>query len=127
MCAVCTDLSKAFDSVHHPTPLTKLQNFHMNGSLLALLTSYVTGTMQYVINNVRSSNYLVTFVFLMARSSTYCCSVFFINSTCFQFTEFPLYAADRKIFKNISMQSDCNYFHQDLNLLVPVVLNIDCI
>ena len=59
--ALYLDFSKAFDSVSHATLLEKLRLFGIGGSLLRLLSSYLTNRVQCVkLNNIISASLPVT-------------------------------------------------------------------
>ena len=59
--ALYLDFSKAFDSVSHETLLEKLRLFGIGGSLLRLLSSYLTNRVQCVkLNNIISASLPVT-------------------------------------------------------------------
>ena len=59
--ALYFDVSKAFDSVSHATLLAKLRFFGIGGSLLSLLSSYLTNRVQCVkLNNIISASLPVT-------------------------------------------------------------------
>lgn len=47
-CAVFIDLSKAFDSLHHPLLINKLEKLKFSFSFLSLLKSYLSDRSQYV-------------------------------------------------------------------------------
>ena len=59
--ALYLDFSKAFDSVSHATLLAKLRLFGIGGSLLSLLSSYLSNRVQCVkLNNITSASLPVT-------------------------------------------------------------------
>ena len=59
--ALYLDFSKAFDSVSHATLLAKLRLFGIGGSLLSLLSTYLTNSVQCVkLNNIKSASLPVT-------------------------------------------------------------------
>lgn len=47
ICAIFTDMTKAFDFVKHDTLLTKLNNYGIRGNVLKLIQSYLTNRKQY--------------------------------------------------------------------------------
>lgn len=118
--AVYTDLSKAFDKVHHPTLLVKLERFGVHGSLLRWLTSYISfRTMCVIVNNFESKRVVVTSGVPQGSHLGPLLFLIFINdiSSCIAHSNFLLYADDLKVFKSIDSHEDSLGLQSDLDAL----------
>lgn len=116
--AVYTDFSKAFDKVHHPTLVYKLQIISVHGRLLRLLDSYLYNRKQCVrINNCTSEYVSVSsgvpqgphlgpFLFSLSINDI---------SSCFQNSGFSLYADDLKLSIRVASLNDCFLLQEDIN------------
>lgn len=116
--AVYTDFSKAFDKVHHPTLLIKLENFGIHGELLGWIKSYLTNRSQCVKMNNSSSKYLTVTSGIPQGSHMgpllFC---LFINDigSCFCHSDYSLFADDLKVYKSIESLEDCAKLQEDLS------------
>jgi hypothetical protein len=115
------DLTKAFDTVPHNLMLMKLENYGVNGSLLAWFTSYLSGRQQRVVvdgfysdwlpvtSGVPQSSILGPLLFLV-----------YVNDTpdyIQQNSSIALYADDSKLFRSIKQQTDYTFLQSDLDSL----------
>jgi len=119
--AVYTDFSKAFDKVHHATLLVKLGGFGVHGSLLRWFESYISfRTMCVTVNNYKSEQVTVTSGVPQGSHLGPLLFSVFVNdiATCFEHSEFLMYADDLKIFKVIETSVDSEDLQADLNALV---------
>lgn len=117
--AVYTDFSKAFDKLHHPTLLVKLENFGVHGRLLNLLSDYLSCREQYVaLNGSKSKSLLVRSGVPQGSHLGPILFNIFINDIgkCFQSCSFCLYADDLKLYLPVRSNVDFVAIQDDLNL-----------
>ena len=116
--AVYTDFSKAFDKIDHAILVSKLEAIRLDKFLVRWLTSYITNRSQAV----RVSNFVSAYRRIpsgVAQGSHIGPLLFsiYINdiSSCFNRSEFLMYADDTKIFSKVTSTQDCHEFQADLD------------
>ena len=114
---IYTDLSKAFDKVHHCILLKKLRNFGLCDGLVSLVQSVITKRVQYVEykgfvsgsfcahSGVAQGSNLGPLLFILFFNDV----LDYISSHAY------LYADDKKIAKVINSYDDCLELQQDLD------------
>lgn len=115
---IYTDFKKAFDRVKHSILLYKLNQMGVHSSLLAWISSYLSGRSQFVklagwssrtfsvTSGVPQGSHLGPLLFILFMDDV---TEVFQSSTCL------LYADDLKIFKKIKNVLDASALQRDLN------------
>ena len=116
------DFSKAFDSVHHDTLLSKLRNqFGINGRLLKYLENYLKGREQcVVVGGCKSEMRLVTSGVPQGSILGPLLFVLFINDIADDISEgtnVALYADDTKIWRDVHSWDDHEILQRDIDVL----------
>ena len=115
------DLTKAFDTVPHNLMLMKLENYGVNGSLLAWFTSYLSGRQQRVVVDGFYSDWLpVTSGVPQGSILGPLLFLVYVNDApdyIQQNSSIALYADDSKLFRSIKQQTDYTFLQSDLDSL----------
>lgn len=118
--AMYTDFSKAFDRVIHSILLKKLIQLGIHGDLFRWIKSYISNRNQVIlINGVFSKSLEVISGVPQGSHLGPLLFNIYINDigSCFQNSEYKLYADDMKIFKVVHSLSDCEALQSDLDRL----------
>ena len=114
---IYTDMSKAFDRIHHNLLLSKLQGFGFSDSLLALISSYITNRQQFVsYNGVKSNAFNASSGVPQGSNLGPLLFLLFMNDLCEHIDcEMLLYADDMKLFFEINSDYDCHHLQNQLS------------
>ena len=115
--AVFTDFKKAFDRISHEILLSKLHMIGVNSRLLLWIKSYLSERVQMVkLGGVVSDPYGVGSGVPQGSHLGPLLFLLFINDVknCFHHSQCLLYADDLKIFRTVSVKSDCSLLQNDL-------------
>lgn len=124
--AVYTDYSKAFDKISHEILIKKLDQIGVHGDLLRWLTSYLRDRSQAVAVKGYCSSFLP--VSSGVPQGSHLGPLLFniyINDVLLQFqhSNILLFADDKKVFKIIHNQHDCELLQEDINRLYSYCSN----
>lgn len=119
--SVYTDMTKAFDRVHHSTLMAILDDFGVVGTLLNWIESYLSDRRQFVVVNCISS-VVMHVTSGVPQGSHFGPPLFaaYIDgiAACFLFTLFELFADDLKFYRSILSYQDLVLFQEDIDRLV---------
>ena len=115
---VYTDLTKAFDKVHHCILLNKLQNFGLSCSLVQLLKSVTMCRRQYVeYSSYQSEEFSCNSGVVQGSNLGPLLFIIFFNDVCEYINcKFYVYADDLKIVNIINSYSDCLHLQHSIDL-----------
>jgi hypothetical protein len=115
---ICTDFSKAFDSVNHSVLIAKLKTYGITDQLLTWISSYLMNRFQQVkINGFLSNKIPVpSGVPQGGHLSPLLFALFILDiGACFKYCKYQLFADDLKIYANVVTIDDHYKIQDDLN------------
>lgn len=116
--AVYTDFSKAFDKVSHTILISKLRALGFHSTLLKWFKSYLSSRKCVVnVDGVSSASFIASSGVPQGSILGPLLFIIFVNdiSSCFNYSNFLLYADDLKIYSAIASYSDSVNLQSDLD------------